>query len=68
MEASRQERLDRVVRERAWAAEEFERLENSQRPLDFKKNRADYIVVNNSDIEDLRGQVSDIFSRILSGN
>ncbi|MEP0844403.1 MAG: dephospho-CoA kinase [Phycisphaerae bacterium] len=67
VEAPRDTRLARLKRDRGWSAEELERLEFSQKPLDFKRDRADYRVVNHSDLEDLRRQVSDVFSRILSG-
>lgn len=66
VEAPRELRLARVMRDRAWTAEDLERLEKSQKPLDFKRERADYNVVNNSNIEDLRRQVSDVFTHILS--
>lgn len=68
VEAPWEVRLARVMRDRGWTADDLERLEKSQKPLDFKRARADYTIVNNSDREDLRRQVSDIFSRILSGN
>lgn len=68
VEAPQEARLARIMRDRDWSAEDVERFEKSQKPLDFKKNRADYKVVNNSDLEDLRRQVSDVFSRILPGN
>jgi dephospho-CoA kinase len=56
------------VRQRGWTVEDLERFERSQWPLDTKKDRADYRVVNNSDIADLRRQMTDVFSRILAGN
>lgn len=68
VEAPREVRLDRVMRDRGWTKEDLERLEKSQKPLDYKRDRADYRVVNNSDNQELRRQVSDTFSRILSGN
>jgi dephospho-CoA kinase len=68
VEAPREVRLDRVMRARGWTTDDLERLEKSQRPLDYKRDRADYRVVNNSDDQELRRQVSDTFSRILSGN
>lgn len=68
VDAPREVRLSRVQRDRGWAAEDLDRLERSQKPLDFKRERADYTVANNSGIEDLRRQVNDTFSRILSGN
>jgi dephospho-CoA kinase len=68
VEAPREVRLARTVRDRRWTPQDLERLEKSQKPLDFKRDRADYRIVNNSDMEGLRRQVSDVFSRILSGN
>ncbi|MGQ9650454.1 MAG: dephospho-CoA kinase [Phycisphaerae bacterium] len=59
-------RLDRVGK-RGWSLQDLERFERSQLPLDIKRERADYRVVNNSDIADLRRQVEEVFSRILAG-
>ena len=61
-------RRERVLRERGWTAPQLERLEKTQKPLDFKRTSADYRVVNNSDRDALRPQVEDVFSRILSGS
>lgn len=60
-------RLKRVRQARGWDEEDLARLQASQKPLDFKRNRADYTVENNSDMGDLRRQVESVFSRILSG-
>lgn len=60
-------RLKRVRQTRGWDLEDLRRLQASQKPLDFKRNRADYTVENNSDTDDLRRQVERVFSRILSG-
>lgn len=60
-------RLDRLRRTRLWSDEDLQRMESSQKPLDLKKERADYIVENNSDRESLRRQVERVFSQILSG-
>lgn len=59
-------RLDRLRRTRLWSDEDLRRMESSQEPLDLKKERADYIVENNSDRESLRRQVERVFSQILS--
>jgi dephospho-CoA kinase len=67
VDADREVRLSRVARDRGWTAEDLVRLEKSQKPLDFKRRRADYRVVNNSDIDVLRERVKDVFSEILSG-
>lgn len=66
VEANEKIRCDRVCRERSWSAEELEGFEKLQKPLDFKRNNADYIIVNNSDMDALRQQSKDVFSRILS--
>jgi len=67
VEADAQARLARVSCQRGWTAEDLEGFERLQKPLDFKRENADYTVVNNSDIDDLRRQAEDVFSRILSG-
>ncbi|MBP7936624.1 MAG: dephospho-CoA kinase [Phycisphaerae bacterium] len=65
--ADEQTRLRRVRRSRGWDLRDLARMQAAQKPLDFKRNRADYTVENNSDIDDLRRQVEKVFSRILSG-
>jgi dephospho-CoA kinase len=67
VEADRAVRLDRV-RRRGWTAEDLEKFERSQWPVDTKQDRADYRVANNSDVADLRRQVEDVFSRILANS
>ena len=67
VEAGREQRLARVTRERGWTPEELERFEQAQKPLDFKREHADYIVSNNSDKDAVRQEVAGVFSRILSG-
>lgn len=61
-------RRERVARERGWTGQDLERFEKSQEPLDFKRKNADYIVVNNSDLDSLRQQVADVLSQILTGS
>ncbi|NLX14650.1 MAG: dephospho-CoA kinase [Phycisphaerales bacterium] len=66
VETDEASRVERVARQRGWSPEDLRTLENSQKPLDFKRKKADY-VINNSDNDDLSRQVEDVFSRILSG-
>ena len=66
VEAERVHRLERVARERDWQEQELQRRENSQYPLDNKRAMADYSVVNNSSISDLRGRVEEVFSLVLA--
>lgn len=60
-------RVERVRVTRGWSREELERREKFQRPLDFKRARADHVCINNSDLGTLRQTVEAIFSRIVSG-
>lgn len=65
VEAAPAVRLARV-RDRGWTEEDLERFEKMQKPLDFKRQRADYIVENNSDMDAVRREVEGLFFRILS--
>jgi len=58
-------RAERVARERHWDSAELERRENSQKPLDIKRSRADHILDNSSSLSYLREQVRSIFHRIV---
>jgi dephospho-CoA kinase len=66
VEADRTVRLDRVRRTRGWDEAEVDRRENRQKPLDRKKATADYVIRNNSDIEDLRAQTERVFWAVLN--
>ncbi len=67
VEAAGAVRQARVCQRRGWGVEDLERLEKLQNPLDLKRASADYTVENNSDMNALRQQVAEVFSRILSG-
>lgn len=58
-------RAKRLQETRRWTRQELLRRESQQLPLDFKRDRADYIVDNNSDVDALVQEVSRVFSRIL---
>lgn len=64
--APRDLRLARVIRDRGWAAEELDRRESSQLPLDEKRARADYVVENTGDRAALAEQVTRVFEEILA--
>jgi dephospho-CoA kinase len=68
VEASDAERLQRVVEQRGWDAGELARREKLQLPLDTKRKISDYQIVNTAGADDLRGQVRQIFSRILKAD
>jgi dephospho-CoA kinase len=74
-DAARQHRLTAT---RGWQAGELQRREKSQLPLDRKRQMSDYVISNAADaggtsspghdqpgLEQLRGQVRDVLSRIL---
>lgn len=65
VEASRAVRLARVRENRGWGESELDRRENLLDPLDKKRESADYIVVNDSDIGELRHSIERILSTIL---
>ncbi len=58
-------RAQRLQASRGWSREELERRESRQLPLDFKRDRADYVVGNNSDDASLVRQVSTVFAVML---
>lgn len=66
VDADRAERLARVRRSRGWSEAEVDRRESFQKPLDYKRANADYVVANNSDIDALRLQVERVFSSVLA--
>lgn len=59
---------ERRVREtRGWETGELEKRENSQLPLDKKRELSHYVVSNTADADDLRRQVREVLSQILAG-
>lgn len=59
-------RRERSEKERGWPPDELARREKSQYPLDMKRARADYTLVNDSDLGSLRSRVEQIVRQILS--
>jgi dephospho-CoA kinase len=59
-------RAKRLLAERGWGAAEIARREAWQLPVDFKRDRADYIVENNSDADTLVREIKKVFTRIQS--
>lgn len=57
-------RLERVRSSRGWDEQELRRREKAQMALEEKRNRSDHTVVNAGDLDDLRRQVSRVFTRI----
>jgi len=59
-------RLQRVQSSRGWDQTELMQRENLQTPLDSKRRMSDHVIVNTADAQHARGQVRDVFSRILA--
>ena len=60
VEASREIRLNRVQKTRDWTAEELNRREAAQLPLDTKRNKADYVLINESELGAVHRQVKQL--------
>ena len=65
VDAPRAMRLERVVQSRGWGEGELARREKLLDPLDKKRAKADYTVVNDSDIDALRPSIERILSTII---
>lgn len=68
VDADRRQRLQRVARERGWGADELERREKNQMPLDIKRQLADNVIVNDASEAACVEQVRDLLARILGHN
>lgn len=66
VEANRDIRLARVRETRGWDASELERREKVQLPLDAKRDRSDYCIVNDAGADRLRVEARRILDQILA--
>lgn len=58
-------RASRVRENRGWDADELRKREKSQWPLDRKREISDYVLSNAADAASIRGQLRELFPRIL---
>jgi len=58
-------RLMRVASERGWSEQDLVDREKNQLGLDFKAQKADYVLVNNADESKLTEQVRGVLSQII---
>lgn len=65
VDVPREIRRTRLAASRGWDDAELTRREDSQLPLDDKRQRADYVVTNRRAEDDLARQVSEALSKIL---
>lgn len=63
-----EERLARVRASRGWDERELRQREKAQLPLEEKRRRADYQVVNTGNLQALRPQVAQIFTSITEAS
>lgn len=66
VDAPKAVRLERVRVNRGWSPEELERRESAQIPLQTKREKADYCVVNDGPLADLEAEVSGVLRDVLA--
>ncbi|GJM19027.1 MAG: hypothetical protein DHS20C14_12400 [Phycisphaeraceae bacterium] len=64
VETPRQARLERVRAARGWDETELDRREKAQLPLERKRERSDYVVINAGHAEEIDHQVGRVFQAI----
>lgn len=64
VDCPREERLRRVMESRGWDADELDRREKAQWPLDEKRRRSDYSVINAGDRASMEAGVREVFDQI----
>jgi len=64
VDAPRPLRVQRVAADRGWDEPELHRREQSQLPLDVKRQSADYVLVNDSDRDVLAERVQQVLDQI----
>ena len=65
VETDRPTRLRRLVAARGWDEKELAKRQDSQLPLDEKRARSDYVIINDGDLDTLRQQVRRTLSEIV---
>ena len=64
VDTPRETRVERLRESRGWDEGELDRREKAQLPLEQKRAKSDYVVVNEGDEADLRAQVQHTLARI----
>ncbi|HHN77349.1 MAG TPA: dephospho-CoA kinase, partial [Phycisphaerales bacterium] len=68
VDCPRPERVRRVREGRGWGESELIRREKAQMPLDEKRRRSDYVVLNTGNPEELEAGVREAFEQIRRGS
>lgn len=63
VETPRSVRLERV-KSRGWDAQELDRRENAQMPLEEKRRRSDHVLVNHGALDELESRVANLLAAI----
>jgi dephospho-CoA kinase len=67
VDSSQETRLQRVTQTRGWDSDELQRREEAQIPLDKKRKKADYVLINEGALDEVRSQVKQILEDIHNG-
>jgi dephospho-CoA kinase len=68
VDAPRQQRIERVVRQRHWTEADLAARERAQLPLDVKATRADFVLINAGTETELEQNVDRMLERLQQGN
>ncbi|MEM7625431.1 MAG: dephospho-CoA kinase [Planctomycetota bacterium] len=66
VDTPRETRVARVAQARGWSAQDLDRREKNQLPLDIKRARADYILNNDADPSAVQTQARQLLDRVSS--
>lgn len=64
VDAALETRQKRVIKGRGWSVDEIIRRESTQLPLDTKRKKADYVVINEGNLDEVQKQVKQILEDI----
>jgi dephospho-CoA kinase len=67
VDSSRETRLQRVLQSRGWNNDELQRREETQIALDKKREKADYVLINEGALDEVQYQVEQILGDIHIG-
>lgn len=68
VDAPQSEREGRVTTSRGWGPGELARREKNQMPLEMKRKRSDYLIVNDGSLTDLYERTSETLKQILTAH
>jgi dephospho-CoA kinase len=64
VEAPREERMARALRQRGWTKATFEAREGAQLPCEEKRRRSTVVIANSGDVDSLRREVARLLRRV----